>query len=245
MGLTTVDCRNKFTLKDFEFLAEVLSPGKKEKKFFEQIVGDPEIRDKILDHKKIFSAIKDWHNNIFISTYLYFYVMVRNALLASQLDDRELSDYVAFLLAQTSLGSLNLPTNPDHPKTPVMYFTDIHQKLVDSNDTEKFYLQTQAADYALYLTGMFSELIEKRQQHKGAPGVEYYESMGAMHFNQASNHSIADSLSLGNLYYQLSDLFKDIRLSLNDMAKSHLFLHESQDLKRVKNLLKDIEGIGE
>jgi len=235
-------CRDKFTINDFDFICEVLVSKRHQNNFMLKLVEDRDARDTILDNNRIFKAISEWNKSLAISCYLYFYVLVRNTLLKKGIDDRILSDYIAMLLAE-SLRSFKVAENNDNPDKPIMYMVDLMKELEQADPTQQFYKKANIGNYALYLTGVFSNFLEHRNKTKAAPGIEYYESMGKINFNSIGNHDLAEKHNVEKIYYQLGDLFQEIRIALNEMTFNYLHLHQSTEWKKVENLIRDINAI--
>jgi len=237
-------CRDKFTINDFEFICKVLVSKRHQNHFMLKLLEDREVRDTILDNIRIFQAISEWNKSISISCYLYFYVLVRNALLKKSIDDRILSDYIAMLLAE-SLRSFKIGSKNNDANEPIMYLVDLIKDLEQADSIQQFYKKADIGNYSLYLTGVFHNFLKNRSETKAAPGIEYYESMGKINFNSIGNHNLAEKHNLEKIYFQLGDLFQEIRLALNEMTFNYLHLHQTSDWEKVQKLLKDIDSIDE
>jgi hypothetical protein len=242
MKILRPHCRDKFTLKDFDFISSVLVSRRNKKKFLESLFTDPEIRDKILDAKPLFRAILEWNTALLISTYLYFYVVVRNIFLKKGIVDRVLADYVAMLLAESH--GLNRHREQFTPKkNPFPYMIDLLGTLQEAHPEQRPALHADIGNHSLFITGIFREYILAREKRKGAPGLSYYEEMGRNNFEIASKSSMAEELELDEVYDDLSSLFQDIRVALNTMTRDYQYLHEAEEWKKVERLLKDVEAI--
>ena len=87
------DCRNKFSVDDFEFVVDALSKDAKNKVALTELLADEESRDQILDHDLLFKQVTQ--NTAFssISPYFYFYVLSRRAFLDFDIDSVYTSPY--------------------------------------------------------------------------------------------------------------------------------------------------------
>ncbi|MBF0430736.1 MAG: hypothetical protein HQK83_05625 [Fibrobacteria bacterium] len=234
-------CREKLTPADFEFMSEVLASKRNQKRFFETLLCDNEIRDQMLDARPLFKAVLELNAVLMISSYFYFYILIRNLFLKKGIDDRMMADYVAMIL--TEVLSESRRQGEDTPKGhPFPYIVDMLTKLEEAGPHEQFRIHTEIGNHTLFFTGMLKKVIRARTNRRGAPGVRYYEAMGIQSFSLAGNAVLAEEMKMESLYKDLSAFFVDIRQSLNQISKEHIFLFETEELKKVARLLKDIDA---
>lgn len=216
------NCRDRFTSDDFTFISNTLSKLDSEKAAIVNLLSDSESRDEMLDMQPLFTTLTENHQFSKISPFLYFYVLLRRIFLENDLDDRELTDYVAAMLAEFfSAARVNAISN--HHGTKYHYFVDIMQDAIDANSFETFLLRSHMGNYALFMTGIFPERIfyKSTYGHK-APGFEYFEMMGKKGYRMASQHELAVKLSLMHILNKLSEHFGHIRLALNNMVDNYI-----------------------
>jgi hypothetical protein len=87
-----------------------------------------------------------------------------------------------------------------------------------ADSSRAFLLRTHAGNYALFLTGIFPESIERRSR-RGAPDTSYYEEIGRASFRVAAQHRVARECQLAEIFQRLADEFRRVRLALNDLAQ--------------------------
>jgi hypothetical protein len=98
------------------------------------------------------------------------------------------------------------------------YLCDLLLALRTADSSRAFLLRTHAGNYALFLTGIFPESIERRSR-RGAPDTSYYEEIGRTSFRLASQHRVARECQLAEIFQHLADEFRRVRLALNDLAE--------------------------
>ncbi len=182
-----------------------------------ELLTDEETRDSVLDHDQLAHAIVSQNGQLAISPQLYFYVLTRRVMRAAGLDDRRMSDYIASLLEKFSHARrLSPPGREESGETT--YLSDLLLALRTADSARAFLLRTHAGNYALFLTGIFPESIERRSR-RGAPDAAYYEEVGRSSFRLASRHHVARECVLAGIFECLSEEFRRVRLALNDLAQ--------------------------
>lgn len=188
----------------------------------ERLLTDEDTRDLLLEHEELSSAILESPDRIAISPQLYFYVLSRRVLRETKVSSREAADYIASLLDAFSRSGCAEPRDPE-TKADLRYLSDMLIALNKSAPHEAFLLRAHIANYALFISGLFSENIEKRAR-RGAPDVTFYEQVGCASFKAASEHRDARRLDLHEIYRELADGFHEARVALNDLARRLLHL---------------------
>jgi len=211
------NCRARFTADDFEFIVRSLSHSPRDAVSLQRLLVDPEARDDILEHDALAAAILDSADSLKISTALYFYVLCRRVLKNTAVSSRDAADYIAAMLdAFTSSARMHRPS-PSR-EVEMDYMSDILLALRDASPSEAFLLRSHLANRALFLSGLFSENIDRRAQ-RGAPALSFYEELGRSNFRAAAEHRDAKRFDLQRIYRELSDGFREARLALNDLAE--------------------------
>ena len=223
------DCRNKFSVDDFEFVVDALSTDAKNKVALTELLTDEESRDQILDHDLLFEQVTKNTGFTSISPYFYFYVLSRHAFLDFDIDDRDLTDYVASMLAEFSNVKRSTTVSHLHDKS-YYYFTDMMQDSIDAPPPDDFLIRSHMGNYALFMTGFYPDYIYRRSTYgRKAPGFDYYEEMGKRSFRWASKHRMATKLSLEDILENLSERFRQVRLALNQISDEYISLHDRAD----------------
>ncbi|QXD23414.1 hypothetical protein F7C95_16005 [Opitutia bacterium ISCC 51] len=217
MNLVRPKCRTRLSAEDFVFIQSVLLEAAQDEIALKSLLLDPEMLDAILDQSELYEAIQDRALTVNISAQLYFYVLVRQTLLNADIDDREMSDYIASLLISFSREDHQKKLFPEL-KEPMHYLIDIVTQIEKSDYYHRFFLYAHLGNQTLFLSGLFPNHIRHREQRRAAPGLRYYESMGRSHFKAARNHPLAKEFAMQELYDDLYQSFYETRQALNGLA---------------------------
>lgn len=218
MKLIQPNCRIQFTAADLDFITDTLAGASGDRGALLQLLADCETRDLILDDEKLFQALLEHPSCLRISNRLYFYVIVRNVLREAGIDDRDVADYTAELLAEYSDFEASRCRVPGQD-TPLDYFFEMLAALKDADERRSFYIRAHIGNHSLFLSGVFPQRIRYRAEKKGFPDLRYYEAMGQSSFRIASDHRLASRYELGPIYSKLADRFQETRQALNDMSE--------------------------
>ncbi len=214
-------CRSKLTRADIEFILAVLRVELKDEQALVSLLLDENTRDLILDDSTLFHAIIESPDHLRISLHLYFYILVHHVLKEVGLEDRELADYVASVLAQFVRQQ---PGANSNAREAFFYAVDVLGEIECADFHTRFYLVSSLGNSALILTGVFPDHIEYRAKMKAAPNLNYYESIGSAQFHAASSHNLAQTYNLDRIYATLSNSFSSVRAALNEMKERLVFL---------------------
>lgn len=227
--MITANCRARFTARDFEYIVRVLSRTPGDKVSLSTLLSDEQARDVILDDERLASEIFDSPERLSISPQFYFYVLCRHVLLKAGISCRDVADYVSSLLETFSRTSrLHHPEGIEDGG--LHYLSDMLQALSKAGPREAFLLRAHIANYALFLSGIFADYIERRRR-RGAPGLSFYEGMGRTHYHTASLEREAGVLNLSAIFHDLAEGFREVRMALNDLACRLLHLDSPQTLQ--------------
>jgi hypothetical protein len=219
------NCRDRFTVQDFDFIAKTLARSEKESVTLGDLLTDAETRDAILDSPKLVEAVLEGSAPLSISPQLYFYVLLRRVLKETGVDDRTVSDYVASLLATFS-DSARMRSPADGATGPLQYVSDMLIALRQASPTQSFLIRAHVGNYSLFVTGIFHESVQSRSQ-RGAPDLGFYEEVGRANYKAAASHQVARSASLSGIYDRLAEDFHDVRVALNRLSDSILHLDDA------------------
>jgi hypothetical protein len=89
--------------------------------------------------------------------------------------------------------------------------------------TRRFLVQTHLGNYALWLGGLFPDLVEERRARRGGPDLEYYDEMGQRGFTLAAQHRLARQYGMESLFEAAAERFPRIRAALNEVSDRFLF----------------------
>jgi hypothetical protein len=211
------NCRIQFAAQDVEFILTVLGGKIQESDCLTQLLGDEESRDLILDDEALFRALLENRGCLRVSTHFYFYVLVRQVFKRSGIDDRNVADYVAAMLAEFALVERARCVLPGGTE-PLDYFFEMLAALQTADDHTSFQLRAHVGNYSLFLSGVFPDRIRVRAERRGFPDLRYYEALGRTQFRAASDHRLAQRYELANILNTLSERFETSRHALNDIS---------------------------
>jgi hypothetical protein len=218
MKLIQPNCRIQFTAEDLDFIAQTLgkSPGQRESII--QLLSDPDTRDAILDDEHLFRAMLENRGCLRISNRLYFFVIVRHVLKDVGIEDRDVADYTAEMLAEYSDFESTRCRVPGQDN-PLDYFFEMLAALQTADDRTSFYIRAHIGNHSLFLSGVFPQRIKYRAERRGFPDLRYYEALGQSSFRIASDHRLASRYELAPIYSTLAERFQETRQALNDMSE--------------------------
>ena len=220
-----VNCRLRFQPKDFEFIATTLANGNVQKAgVVLSLTEDADSLEAMLDHEKLLNAVVSLKSPLRITPELYFYVLVRHVLKEAAVSHLGLVDYVAATLADFASGESPMRPRRGEEFTAVPYHIDFIEALNSASNYEQFYLHVKCGNQFMVLTGLFPRFLERREESRGAPGVQYYEGVARDSFRAAAQHPLANEFDLGEVYLLLSKQFPRTRLALNRMVREFLWL---------------------
>ena len=217
MNVIQPNCRMQFTAEDVEFILGVLAPQSGAAECLVKLLADETARDLILDDESLFRALLEQRRCLRVSTHFYFYVLVRHVFKRSGIENREVADYVAEVLANYSRIENTRCVLGAKPQ-PLDYFFEMVAALEQADDHTRFFIRTHIGNHSLFLSGIFPGRIRYRAERKGAPNLKYYEELGRANFRVASDHRLAHKYDLASIFGTLSERFHATRLALNDLT---------------------------
>jgi hypothetical protein len=239
--------RIRLQADDLKFIVAALCrQGEREDTLYRLLV-DPEMRDAMLDHPRLFEYLLQYRRPTMISPFLYFYILVRQALKEFKIDEREVADYVANLLAEFGKSG-RAQRLDDHATKEYHYLIEMMQDLLEANSLQTFHLRSHLGNYALFLTGVFpAHIYHRAKYHPPSPDFSYYEQVGSSNYKQASQQAEAERFRLSEILEFLGRRFKQVRLALNYMTESFLHLDSKPNtldrvLRRVDQSIDDRQG---
>lgn len=218
--MITANSRVRLTADDFDFIVRALSIKESDRVCLVRLLTDEEMRDEILDHDALAHAILESRDRLRISPSLMFYVLCRRVLRQTGASSRDASDFVASMLEGFSRTARLYGAEAG---INTAYLSDMMIALGHASDSEAFQLRSHMANYALFVSGIFAENLEKRRE-RGAPDVSYYEKLGGMNYRVAAEFREAKKYHLNEIYEELARSFREVRIALNDLATKFLHL---------------------
>lgn len=232
MNVIIPNCRVQFTAEDIDFIIEVLRPKVTSSEALIKLLADEETRDQVLDDDSLFRAVLEHRGCLKVSSHFYFYILVRQVLRKSGIEDRAVADYVAEVLAEFSRLE-RMQCAPAGNAGPLNYFFEMVAALQKADDTTGFYIRTHIGNQSLFLSGIFPDRIRYRAERRGAPDLRYYEELGRMNYRVARDHRLARKYELEGIFDVLSERFQDTRRALNDLGDRLITLHEDRGINAV------------
>ena len=226
MKLIQPNCRAQFANEDIEFILSVLGGKIGTAECLIKLLADEESRDLILDDEALLHALLERGGCLRVSTRFYFYILVRHVFRRSDIEDRQVADYVAEVLtefARSERARCVLPGQSDG----LNYFFEMLAALQKADERTSFYIRVHMGNYSLFLSGVFPERIRFRAEARGFPDLRYYEGLGRTQYRAASDHRLAQRYELAGVLNTLSERFGTTRLALNDIAERLFSLGET------------------
>jgi hypothetical protein len=217
MKLIQPNCRMQFAAEDIDFIVSVLGAKLGNAECLVKLLADEDSRDQILDDEKLFRTLLERGGCLRVSTHFYFYILVRNVFLRSDIQDRSVADYVAELLTEYARSERARCVVPGQAN-PLNYFFEMLAALQTADDRTSFYIRVHMGNFSLFLSGVFPDRIRSRAERKGFPDLKYYEGVGRSQYRAASDHRLAKRYQLANVLGTLSERFEATRRALNDIS---------------------------
>jgi len=218
------NCRERFTAADFDFVVRTLAYSGSDHVSLIELLGNADTRDSVLDSPRLVDAILCNAGQLCISSQFYFYVLARHVLRDVGITDRKLCDYVASLLETFSrANSMKAPHASEDDGR--QYVSDMLIALTRATPEQAFLLRAHVGNYSLFLTGIFHENTQHRSL-RGAPDLAFYEQVGRTNYQLVASHATARRCELSDVYGELADRFREVRLALNRLSDQLINLDE-------------------
>lgn len=193
--------------------------------------------DGLLDDPRLVRALLQRGGIRIVPAPLLFYLLVRHALLEREIHDRQLADYTAAVLLE--FGRIRTPKAPSEGLPNTIYLADILMEIERARGEREFALRAHLGNMALWLAGLFPDMITSRVQRRGAPPMSYYDSLGAEGFRSAATMSTAVRHDLGGLFLQVADQFTSVRSALNGLSDALFFPQAKEPVERLLREVTD------
>jgi hypothetical protein len=226
MKVIQPNCRVQFAAEDIDFIVSVLGAKTGDSTCLVKLLADEESRDQILDDPALLHALLERGGCLRVSSHFYFYILVRQTFLRSNLNDRAVADYVAELLAEFARTEQMRCIVPGQPNG-LDYFFEMLAALQTADDRTSFQIRVHIGNHSLFLSGVFHERIRFRAEKKGFPDLKYYEALGRSQYRAAGDHRLAQRYELSAILHTLSERFDTTRRALNDISDRLFTLGES------------------
>src|SRR3954465_3257832 len=140
MKMIQPNCRVQFAAEDIDFILSVLGSKIETAECLTKLLADEESRDLILDDEALFHALLERRGCLRVSSRFYFYVLVRHVFKRSEINDREVADYVAEVLAAFAEARRSQCIIAGQAN-PLDYFFEMISALQTADDRTSFLLR--------------------------------------------------------------------------------------------------------
>ncbi|UCF19326.1 MAG: hypothetical protein JSU87_15570 [Gemmatimonadota bacterium] len=236
--------RASFGSGEIELLLRLLErETKRGRRYWERRLGVEGV-DSLLDRPESFSGIMAGVGVSAMSPKLAFYIMVRHTLLDSGLDDRNIADYIATLLVEFAVEGRAFRIARYDDKT-YQYLVDLVCDLEGENsERRQFLLRAHLGNYSLWLSGLFPDYVAARVRRRGAPGLNYYDDVGAAGYRLASECELAGRFDLAGTYRFMASEFRLVRRALNRFSDRFFFPKSTVPIERLLRQAVDGTDVG-
>ena len=163
MKVIQPNCRTQFAAEDIDFIVSVLGAKLGNAECLIRLLADEETRDLILDDEALLHALLERRGCLRVSSHFYFYILVRNVLKRSGLNDRAVADYVAEVLAEFARVEQMRCIVPGQSNV-LDYFFEMLAALQTADDRTSFQIRVHIGNHSLFLSGVFHERIRFRAE---------------------------------------------------------------------------------
>ena len=223
--MVRANCRERFTASDFDFVVRTLARSETDHVSLVDLLSDCGTRDSVLDNPRLIDAILSNAGQLAISPQFYFYVLARHVLRQAGINDRKLCDYVASLLETFSrINGMQAPHLAD--ERGGQYICDMLIALTRATAEQAFLLRAHVGNYSLFISGIFHENTHRRSL-RGAPDLKFYEQIGRTNYQLVASHATARRCELNDVYEELAERFREVRLALNQLSDRLLNLDDN------------------
>jgi hypothetical protein len=144
--------------------------------------------------------------------------------LAEGEESRGLADYAASILLHFGLRNRAWKIG-DHDDATYDTLAGLLADAECSDTSRSFLVRVHLGNYALWLSGIFPDHIERRRWHRGGPDLNYFEAMGRRGFRMAADHRLANEHGMASLFDAAAERFPTLRRALNQVSDRRLFPH--------------------
>lgn len=199
--------------------------------------------DPLLDDPRLLEGLLDCRQGTHASLPLFSYVVVRQALLASGEGDRQLADYVASILLHFGLRQ-RAHRISSHDDATFDTLAALGEELQGADPQRAFRARAHMGNYALWLSGIYPDYIERRRWRRGGPDLDYYETMGRRGYRLAADHRLATEHGLSPLFATASEKFPRLRVALNRVSDRLFFPNVHTPERLMRQVRDDAQWIG-
>jgi hypothetical protein len=90
---------------------------------------------------------------------------------------------------------------------------------------QAFLLRAHVGNYSLFISGIFHENAQRRSL-RGGPDLKFYEQVGRTNYHLLAEHVTARRCELDDVFEELADRFRDVRVALNQLSEQLINLDD-------------------
>src|SRR6266566_687636 len=105
------------------------------------------------------------------------------------------------------------------------YISDMLIALTRATPEQAFLLRAHVGNYSLFISGIFHEHTQRRSL-RGGPDIKFYEQIGRTNFEMVASHATARHCELDDVFEELADRFREVRIALNHLSDQLLNLDD-------------------
>ncbi len=229
--------RSSFGRPEASLLLTLLAPDAEAREREETRIREEGI-DALLDDPRTLNALLAGKGLATAPAPLVFYLLVRHALLEDGINNPVVADYLAALLLEFGRERRAYRMSADEARE-YEYLVDIVDTLTEARGRDAFLLRAHLGNFSLWFSGLFPDRITARVHRRGAPGLRYYEEMGATGYRLAAYSADAEACGLDHLYQTFALNFPALRIALNRIADRYLFPSAGDPVDRLLRQVKD------
>lgn len=210
---------------DLQFLMDNFPlPGRDFQEIAEAVNQFPSTLESMLESDFVLEALLDSRELLLrVSPFLFFNAVLRRALPARRRSpiERKAINYVANLLC-VFIHSDRLHRFQAHEQRAFVYLWEMIEEAERADPRRRFLIYSHIGNYSLYLSGLFADWIRHRHRYgRRSVDLKFYSDFGRAYFERASDHQMARTYELDDVFLHLADAFDDYRRALHQLAPAH------------------------
>ena len=213
------------TEDDLQFLMDNFPlPGRSFEEIAEAINQFPSTLESILESDFVIQKLLGSRELLLrISPFLFFNAVLRRALPARRRSriERKAINYIANLLC-VFIHTDRLHRFQAHEQRAFVYLWEMIEEAERADPRRRFLIYSHIGNYSLYLSGLFADWIRHRHRFgRRSVDLKFYSDFGRAYFERASDHQMARTYELDDVFAHLAGAFEDYRHALQRLAPAN------------------------
>ena len=151
--------RLQLTGNDLDFIGSTLADQTASQHSIRELVSECDLQEIILDDNRLFRRILRDAPEVRISPHLYFYLLVRKALLYFGIDDRPLADQVGGILTDCVVYEITHPAENSDGR-PIDFFIRAIKAMETVDEKLRTIIQFFVTNYTLLAAGISPKYVK-------------------------------------------------------------------------------------